>query len=72
MGIDSVRFYFMFKIKYLSLGFQFSVAANIQEGFEPGAPPLQLELPLKDVTASHNHEMRAPVAYKGEETELSL
>lgn len=61
----------MLKIKYLSLGFQFSMAADIQEGFEPRAPPLQLELPLEDVTASHDHEMRAPVAYKGEKRQNS-
>lgn len=53
----------MFKITYLSLCLEFSMAANIQERFEPRTPTLQLQLPLEYVAAPHNDKVRAPVAY---------
>lgn len=48
------------------------MAANIQKGFEPRAPTLQFQLPLEDVTASHDDKVRAPVAYTGKKTPRSL
>lgn len=56
---------FSVELKYLSLCFEFSVAANIYEGLEPRTPALQLELPLEDVIAPHDDQVRAPVACGG-------
>lgn len=62
----------MFKPKYLSLRFELSGAANIQEGFEPRTPTLQFELPLEDAAASHDDQVRAPGACGGKRYSMLL
>lgn len=60
-------FYFMlFKKRYLCPCFEFSVAADIGDGFEARTPSFQLEFPFQYVTTSYNNKMRTPVTYKGE------
>jgi hypothetical protein len=49
---------------YLSLCFEFSVAANIRKSFEARTPAFQLEFPLEYVTTPHDNKMRAPVTYE--------
>lgn len=63
--------YFTLELKYLSLSFELSGAANIHEGLEPRTPALQFQLPLEDVTAPHNNKVRAPVACGGRGTQHS-
>lgn len=50
--------------QYLSLCFEFSVAANIRKSFEARTPAFQLKFPLEYVTTPHDNKMRAPITYK--------